>query len=379
MLLEIFNVRSGAVLDRFAGTETAEGLEVPICGLADPEALVTIDGRPVRRDDRRFEGTARLTRQVNEVVVASSSQYGELRQTLTLVWDKKAFRRYNFSLDDNVFFLTEIARDRPKSLFDHFYLKALKDIHGKYGTCFTANCFFRNDHNPFEIKDFPDIYKSEFEDNSDWLRLAFHAYSEFPDRPYQCATPEKLAADYDRVSSEIVRFAGERTLIPPTNLHFGMVPQTSLHVLRERGMKVNTGSFILAYPPEDAANPLARCCDIGLYYGKDVAEYVVSHLVFYDRFQDMFLCPDAVICNLTPLDRIVPEMDRLLINNPHYNTAIALLSHEQYSYPAYVNYLPDHLRRIEQAAAHATLSGYTPVFFAEGLLGNPAWEEKGNS
>ena len=35
---------------------------------------------------------------------------------------------------------------------------------------------------------FPDKYKSEFEDNAHWLRLAFHSENEFPAIPYLNAT-----------------------------------------------------------------------------------------------------------------------------------------------------------------------------------------------
>lgn len=372
MFLEIVNIRSGAVVDYTAGRELEECLELPLQGIADADAFVTIDGVPAQRAGRSFSGTAILRKRINEVTVQASSQAGELIQKLTLVWDKKAFKRYNFALDDNSFFLTDIAKSRPRSLFDHFYLAALKDINRKYGTCFTLNCFFRNDHDGFEISNFPDIYKAEFEDNSDWLRLAFHSYSEFPDRPYQLAAAETLAADYDRIASEIIRFAGEKTLIPPTNIHWAMMPQDCLYVLRQRGMTVNTASFII--PTEDGLKPESRLCDVGLFYDREVSEYLDAYHVFYDRFHDMFLSTDSLICNLTPIDKIEAEIDRVYLNSKLYNTAIGLLSHEQYSYSYYMNYIPDHLQRIELAVKHVTEAGYKPVFFTYGILGNTAWE-----
>jgi len=373
-MLELFNIRSGAIVDYTCGRETDEALELPIQGIADSAAFVTVDGAPTVRDGRTFIGTARLTKRVNEIAIHASSQEGETTQAITVVWDKKAFKRYGFSIDDNCFFLTDIARDRPKSLFDHFYLKGLRDINRKYGTRFILNCFYRNDHAGFTINEFPDCYKAEFEENSPWLRLAFHAYSEFPNRPYQHANAQKLAADYDLIASEIVRFAGVKTLIAPTNIHWGMQPPETQQALHDRGMRVQTGSFILE-GHEDLDGHPSRVCDVGLYYDKDVSEYVVSHLVFYDRIHDMFLCPDALICNLTPLEKIVPELDRVLLKNPFYKMAIGLLTHEQYTYPYYENYLPDHLQRIDLACKCVTEAGYKPVFLTPGLLGNTAWEE----
>ena len=42
----------------------------------------------------------------------------------------------------------------------------------------------------------------------------------------------------------------------------------------------------------------------------------------------------------------------------------------------YFNYIPDHLDRIEACCRLVSELGYKPVFFAEGLLGNKAWENK---
>jgi len=374
MLLELTNIRSGAIVDNTFGKESADCIEIPICGIADAEALIRIDGVPARRGGKEFRGSVCLRQKVNQVAISYSGQEGEVTQVITLLWDRQAFKRYNFAIDDNVFFLTEIARERPRRLFDHFYLAGLKKLHKRYGTVFTLNCFYRDSRTGFEIKDFPDCYKWEFEENAEWLRLAFHAYEEFPDYPYKFASPEKLLADYELVSSEIVRFAGEKSLIAPANLHWGMALPQALSALSTHGMKVNTGSFIMTDPAWVDGDRQARICDVGLNCDRDVAEYIDSHLAFYDRMHDTILALDGVICNLTPMERIVPEMDRVFFNNPYYNTAIGLLTHEQYTFDDYAYYLPDHFQRMEKAVAYATEKGYKPVFFAEGLLGNKAWE-----
>ena len=59
------------------------------------------------------------------------------------------------------------------------------------------------------------------------------------------------------------------------------------------------------------------------------------------------------------------------MGNSSYNNLLSLETHEQYSFPSYFNYLPDHLERIETAIRTATEAGYKSVFFAEGFLGNP--------
>lgn len=371
-MLEITNVRHGAVLNRNHGRETAKGLEFVIEGLADPAAQIAVNGGPAERCDRNFRAPVRLTGKFNTVAVRSHSKFGDVEQRIMLVYDKDSFRRCNFFIDDNVFFLTDLAREKPQSLFDHFYLKALRDIHRESGARFTLNCFFRNDHDPFEISSVPDRYKGEWHDNADWLRLSFHAFSEFPDRPYQHAEGAVLAADYDKVRAEIVRFAGEATFIPPTVIHWGMTHPDNFAVLKERGVSVLAGSFIssrVKVGEQVSANPVA---DIGYFYEQDVTRYLKAQKAWYDTDVDLLLINNSACCNLDTPAEIVEYLDR---DAKIGNDFLSLVTHEQYCFPRYFNYIPDHLDRIALACRHMKKLGYEFVFFAEGFLGNRAWDK----
>ena len=66
---------------------------------------------------------------------------------------------------------------------------------------------------------------------------------------------------------------------------------------------------------------------------------------------------------------------RLFANLRQNRDTISLMSHEQYTYEDYFNYIPDHLDRVELACRLATEHGYKPVWFPEGILGNNAWEK----
>ena len=372
-MLEITSLRNGAVLNRANGTETKNGLEILLEGIADSASEVKVNGIPAFRADRKFSAPVCLTRKINEIVVSAADNFGEFQQKVVVVWDKQSFKRYNFFIDDNIFFLTDIAKSKPSSLFDHFYLKGLRETHRKYGSKFTLNLFYRNDHFPFELKDFPDRYKQEWRDNADWLRLSFHAHSEFPDRPYQHASAEKIAADFDLVKNEVIRFAGAETFIPPLVLHWGMAHPETFPVLQERGVRVLSGGFIDSKTFVGEEDKKIRTTDIGYFYEKDVVLYLESNKVFYDSRTGMFLMKSSCCCNLTPLDRISGEIDADA-NSKVYNETLGLLTHEQYSFDYYFNYLPDHMERIELACRKVTEAGYQPVFFADGFLGNMAWE-----
>ncbi len=371
-MLEIVNVRHGAVLNHHHGRESAAGLEFEIQGIADSRAAVTVNGAAAERDDRNFRAVVLLTGKINQVTVNSHSKFGDESRTLCLVWDKASFKRCNFFIDDNVFFLTDLARQKPRSLFEHFYLKKLREIHHATGMKFTLNCFFRNDHDPFEISAVPDCWKSEWRDNSDWLRLSFHARSEFPDRPYQHADAGTLAADFDLVRGEIERFAGPEAWIAPLVIHWAMTPPDNFDVLKQRGVRMLSGAYLESRVRVGEAAATVPVSDIGFYCEQDVGHYLLKRKFWYDADAELFFVHSAVCCNLDPTAVLLAELQR--IDAESSNDILSLLTHEQYSFPRYANYIPDHLDRVMAVCRKARELGYEPVFFSDGLAGNTAWQ-----
>lgn len=63
------------------------------------------------------------------------------------------------------------------------------------GTRFNCDLTLRTTEDGFELPQSPDRYKGQWRDNSDWLKLAFHARANLPDRPYQNAPASQLIAD----------------------------------------------------------------------------------------------------------------------------------------------------------------------------------------
>lgn len=376
-MLEITSHRNGEVLNHHHGRESVEGLEIRLEGIADPQSQVTVNGRPVQRRDRLFRANVSLTGKINRVTVAAHNKFGDFQQSITLVWDKQSVKRYAARIDDNIFFLRDIARERPKSLLEHFYLKNLLKLHRKYGTKFILKCFYRDDHHGFEIKDFPESYREEFRSHSDWLKLSFHAYSEFPDRPYQHAAAARLAADYDLVKQEICRFAGEESFIAPTNVHWAMLPPELFSVLKERGVKVLTSSGFLSnriMVEGEIVEVGAATCDIGFFYEQDVARHMQERRCFYDPDHDLFLSRTFFCCNIDTPAEIEQKIRAEEVRCADCDMMEAV-SHEQYAFPDYRQYLPDYFQRIETACRTLTELGYQPVFFSQGIFGNTAWKQ----
>ena len=397
-MLNITNFRQGAVLNHNHGKETDKGLTIQIEGISDYGRPVKINGRPAEMDGRIFRAEIELTKKLNDVTASVLTPFGTYSQSLTLVWDKKSFRRCNCYIDDHSFLFTDLAKERPARAFDHFYLKGLKEIHDKYGLKLTLNCFYHNDHHDFNLCDMPDIWKGEFVDNSDWLRFSFHSYSEFPDRPYLEATAEEFGKDYDLVKNEIIRFAGAESWIAPVVIHWANIhPAVAAEMIRRgthcygsslRARVMGGPSLTERQKGGDMARVETRSGNgedrstinegLDMHYSiNEETAYLQKHGCYYDPTLDLFFfAGSGACCNLTPLEEIPKRYAAKDILSKKYGfETFGIGSHEQYTFPYYPNYLPDHMQRIELAAKCALVDlGCKPVFFNEGILGNTAWD-----
>ncbi|MBN2295921.1 MAG: twin-arginine translocation signal domain-containing protein [Pirellulales bacterium] len=348
----------GAVLNHRHGKKVAGGMLVRVVGQADAGEKVTVNGLLARRKGRAFEADVVLRKKETPIVaVAGNASEQAKKHEIRVIWDRYSRPRYRFSIDDNSFFLRDIARKKPKSLFDCFYLKILQDLNKSFGAKFTLNIYYTTGDG-FSLPDFPDRYKGQWRDNSDWLTLAFHARADKPDRPYQDAPPEKLIADLDQVSEQILRFAGEETLSMPTVIHWAMTRPSAWRPLYERGVRVLSGYF----------RPHGNSYDINYRMDNDRSAYLWKHDALMDFDSGIVFSRVDIICNATPVDKIVPTLEPLT-NDPNTAEIMDIFTHEQYFWPFYQNYLPDHARRLDTAIRYVTEQGYEPIFFHEGFLG----------
>ena len=398
-MIEITNYRQGAILNCLHGVESENSLRINIEGISDHGCPVTVNGVAAQMDGRRFFAEIELTEKINTVTASTMTPYGNYIQELTLVWDKKSFKRYNCYIDDHIFLFTDLAKERPKSAFDHFYLKGLKEIHDKYGMRYTLNCFYHNAHEEFLLKDMPDIWKSEFQDNCDWLKFSFHSYSEFPDRPYAEASGEEMGRDWDLVQNEIYRFAGEECYIAPCVIHWANIhPSAAQEFIRRGGKCYCTGAMrlkVMGGPSladrQKGGNMVKiqeRSCagtdrstenlGLDLHYGfAEERTYLGNHRTYYDPLlKVIFTGGSGCCCNLVPLKEIRGRLENVLKSAEKYHCqTFGAASHEQYTFPYYPNYRPDHLQRIEEVAKFYYEHDCKPVYFSEGLLGNTAWDK----
>jgi hypothetical protein len=347
------------VLNLRHGEKVTGGLKIRVSGQAPPHGAVTVNGTRAQREGTSFRAELVLDHKETEIVATSQGSLGRQQHTVRVIWDRHSQPRYRFSIDDNSFFLRDIAGKNYGSLFDCFYLRGLRELHAKYGTRFVLNIYHTTEDG-FELPQFPDRYKGEWRDNCDWLRLAFHAHANLPDRPYQNAPPDRLIADLDRVAEQILRFAGAQTYSPPTVIHWGMVQPGALKPLYERGVRVLSGYF----------RRQGDAWDVNYLLDDTRSEYLSRHDALMDFDSGIVFSRVDIVCNNAPVEQIVPTLEPLA-KDPNQAEIMDLFTHEQYFWPFYSHYVPDHFARLEATIRWVAEHGYKPVFFHEGLLGGP--------
>ncbi len=352
-MLRIHEPFHGAVLSHRHGVQDSEGLTIAVTGQAPVERRVTVNGVEAQREGDRFEAAITITEPEQDITALCEGTLGRLEHTVRVVWDRDSSRRYRFSIDDNSFWLRDVAAERYDSLFDCFYMEMLRDFHEQYGTKFVLNIYYETEDG-WQLPDFPEDYRGEFEDNADWLALACHAYANKPDRPYQFASPQKLIEDIETVEAQIRRFAGEQTISPPTVIHWGMVVPEALEALYTHGVRVLSGSF--------TRRSWGR--DVNYWQDRERSEWLSRNEALKD-FQSGIVFSMIDLCaNATPLDEIEPRLEQLAAS-PRTAEVMDLFTHEQYFWPFYRNYLPDHADRLDVMLRWMTERTYEPIFFHE--------------
>jgi hypothetical protein len=263
---------------------------------------------------------------------------------------------YRISSDDNIIFLADITANKDKytSIFDNPYLAVYKKAHDLYGAKVHINLFYEyNDDSMrlfgikrgyFNLSMMTDKFKEEFRANSDWLKLSFHSYTEFPDKPYEHATAQKALADAKLVIGEIERFAGREVLSPCTTIHWGEANVEVTKALRGLGYRVFAGYFI----PENAVH----------YYAPDaLTAHIYERDFWYDRETDMFFSRiDSIVNCFTNEENL--ETVRDAIASPTRGGFISIMIHEQYFHEDYTGHLPDFEKRVLDPCRLIYESGY---------------------
>ncbi len=304
---------------------------------------------------------------------------------------KKAY----FFIDDVIWCLRDLTRQKPASIFDHPFLKMLKDGYERYGMKTQLNLFYRTDYSygmdEFTLADMTDAYKAEWENVSHWLKFAFHSLQEFPDYPHINATYEDIKTLFTDIREEVFRFAGENSFTHGCGPHWASVSKEGVKALYDCGVRImeashsddireyNGDPFSLPYghafrllqnrqPETRVFNRGGRdvaidnsICGYNHLFHTEPASLAKDLSVYYDKETGMgFKLFGSITLNLIPYDEIEGDLAPLL-GNEH----IGIVEHEQYFFEDYCAYQPDYADKVFKMGEILKNNGYEFIFIDE--------------
>jgi hypothetical protein len=275
-------------------------------------------------------------------------------------------KRFRLSSDDNILFLQDINKNKDtySTIFENPYLATYKRAHDEFGAKVHLNLFyefipdgryFSSEREYFNLSMMTDKFRREFSANSDWLKLAFHANAEFPDKPYKDAAPEKLREDYLKVCREIERFAGRECISNTTTLHWGEATAEGVRELRRLGLRSLTGYF------KKSNEGIPR---VSYYFDADRLDLVADRDYYYDEYTDMNFVQIDIVLNEKTYEYNIEALENV-IKDPKRGGFISMMIHEQYFYSDYKRHLPDFEKRVLDACKLLKENGYTGTHLKE--------------
>lgn len=300
-----------------------------------------------------------------------------------------------FYIDDVIWLMRDLTRQKPNSLFDNPYMKMLKNLHEKYGLKVQINLFYRTDfyygNDEFTLKEMTDSYKDEWIENADWIRFGFHAKQEFPDYPYVNASYEDVKSNYEDIRNEVYRFASSKNWGTTVNPHWRPMSKDGCRALVDLGVKFtcattgvkseyngdptslpygHAGRLLQNKKPETGTftrktkdlSILNSICGYNHLTDDKLENTLYTHDYYEDKDMNLniktFLT--GPLHNVSTLDGIREEM---LSHTKH--DFIGWATHEQYFYPEYYAYQPEYAEKLEIACQVLAEKGFRFIFIED--------------
>lgn len=234
----------------------------------------------------------------------------------------------HFSIDDATQIFQDISFHGYESIFENEVLGKLKDFHEEYGLKATLYVFAKLD--TYDLADFPDTYKKEFEDNADWLKIGFHSVTEASPEE-EGMTTEEFAEGFQEVNREILAFAGEKSLAHVLRLHYWYATDEMVNVLKEQGIE-----GLLCNDSKDVCYNLSETENNNLIWSRDGK--IKKDIYYY-----------VTDIRLEKTDDIVTALQ-----NKYYDRVVVLFTHAWC--------FKDNQEKLEGAVRWLTNSGYKFTF-----------------
>ena len=253
-------------------------------------------------------------------------------------------KTFCFTVDDNIRFLKELNENNYISIFEHPYLKMYKRLHDKFNLKVQLNLFYRM--NDFELSQMSSKFFSQWEENSDWLKLSFH--SEFENAyPYEFSGYDEVYQQCKKVNDQIIRFASPSALAKTTTIHYCRATEDGLRALADNRVIGLLGLFGNKQTPITSYN-LEEKQAIKIRDGETVKSGGMN-----------FASIDIVLNNFSQTE-ILTQLQNLIERKD-----IRIMIHEQYFYDDYKRYQPDFEEKLAATFSFLKSHGYKSSHFED--------------
>ena len=248
---------------------------------------------------------------------------------------------YHCALDDTIDVLEEISRKENslESIFDVEVMGCLKQLHNKYGTKFSLYLFYEKPG--FNLSEMTDKFYSEWQQNSSWLRLSFHARTKKPGVVdyylYDKADYQTAKEDFQLIKKEILRFAGPESWDNFPRTHYWSGSRETVMAWRDCGV----GGLFYSYPGFPA-----------MYFDEVRLQELWQKDFWYDEETEMLYITTNVKlpgCTVSQVEKIMAGLE---------NRKIIDIFCDDYN-------LLELQEQMEKAVSWASQHGYDPVFYDE--------------
>ena len=299
----------------------------------------------------------------------------------------------HFLIDDVIWVLRDIARQRPKNLFENPFLSMLKTANERYGVKTQRNLFYRTSYfygnDEFTLADVPDCYKNEWESASSWLKLSFHAKEEFPDYPHVNASYNDMKELFGSVKKEVLRFAGEQAFSYGICPHWNSVSKQGVQALYDCGVRLMDVSVGEAadYNGDSSSLPYGHAMRLlhnrqpeTRVYSRGGPNVAINYSVCgYNhlspiQFEQTGNNKRSILDDATGMRFKKFHLPELTLNLVSYDNIgsvlkpfigddyVGVCTHEQYFYKDYFAYQSDYAEKIYKMGEIFSANGYTFVF-----------------
>ena len=302
-------------------------------------------------------------------------------------------KKVHFLIDDVLWVLRDITREKPQSLFDNPFIGALKTAYEKYGVKTQLNLFYRTSafygNDDFTLADVTDCYKKEWQEASPWLKMAFHAKEEFPDYPHVNASYKDAYDLFKAVEKEVFRFAGEDSFTYGFCPHWNAVSKEGVKAMYDCGVRIMDVSMGNAteYDGNPDSLPYGHAMRIlqnrqpeTRVYSRGGPNTAINNSVCgynhfemddfeatkgtmkYIRDEETGMCFKKFHLPAMTLNLMKYEEMEDIISEFVGNEYVGICTHEQYFYKDYLAYQSDYAEKIYKMGEIMSKNGYEFIF-----------------